>query len=597
MFPRSGVLCLLLLFPALSRAQQEPEDLLPVGTQVYLRWDGIDAHRTAYSQTALGKMLQGDTGRFLANVLTQLQDLSGSLLTVEQLFQGVPPERLQRIRADAAEVPKLLPLLAQHGLVIGVEMRSLDPPAVQGMLIVPDAGVQPAPLFGTLHLVAGLLKLDVKETKIAGRRIHHLEAGPVQLAWWTEGKHAVVSAGTDHPQTVLKRIQGSDPRLSTNPLFKKVHTFNQFETGARAFVDVAALTKLAQSRGKEMAKLMSDLGLDQVQSWTMYSGFDGEAERSVSELTMSGSRKGILRLVSGKPFKLTDLPPVPPDAVAWSATNFDAGVFYDTGVQAVESIVAALSPDDVPKVKGFLQIADGALGISLRNDLLGALGEQFMQYTSPAEGPFSFGQTFLFKVKNANKLQGSFEQAVKALAKLIGVDATLKKTTYRGVTLHELQVRQPGFFFVPTFAIHNDWLVIGYFPQAVQGYVLRATGELPRWQPDRRVQAALDRLPKEFISITVTDPRPGMKQLLALAPLAGSALKSLVPDARFEVGMIPNGHEATQHLFPNVSVVSDEGTTLRSETRASLQLPIEQLTGLDTYALFLIGFGVFGRIF
>ena len=64
MFPRSAVVCLLLLLPAMSRAQQEPENLLPAGAQVYLRWDGVDAHRQAYSQTALGKMLQGDSGRF-----------------------------------------------------------------------------------------------------------------------------------------------------------------------------------------------------------------------------------------------------------------------------------------------------------------------------------------------------------------------------------------------------------------------------------------------------------------------------------------------------------------------------------------------------
>ena len=50
--------------------------------------------------------------------------------------------------------------------------------------------------------------------------------------------------------------------MSTSLLFKKVHAFNQFETGARAFVDLAALVKLAQSRGREMGKLMSDLGLD-----------------------------------------------------------------------------------------------------------------------------------------------------------------------------------------------------------------------------------------------------------------------------------------------------------------------------------------------
>src|SRR5262249_6906194 len=158
----------------------------------------------------------------------------------------------------------------------------------------------------------------VKETQIADRRVRHLGAGPVHLAWWTEGKHAVVSVGMDDPQAVLKRIQSGEARLSASPLFKQVHGFKQFETGARAFVDVASLVKLAQSRNKEMAKMMSDLGLDGLLSWTMYSGFDGACERSLSELTMRKPRHGLLRLVSGKPFKLTELPAVPADAVSWS---------------------------------------------------------------------------------------------------------------------------------------------------------------------------------------------------------------------------------------------------------------------------------------
>jgi len=60
---------------------------------------------------------------------------------------------------------------------------------------------------------------------------------------------------------------------------------------------------------------------------------------------------------------------------------------------------------------------------------------------------------------------------------------------------------------------------------------------------------------------------------------------SALPQSSFDVTTLPNAQRVTRHLFPNVSVVSDDGTLLRSETRASLQLPIE-LNGLDTYGLF-----------
>jgi hypothetical protein len=82
--------------------------------------------------------------------------------------------------------------------------------------------------------------------------------------------------------------------------------------------------------------------------------------------------------------------------------------------------------------------------------------------------------------------------------------------------------------------------------------------------------------------------------LLSLAPLIGGSVASFAPQLDFDVSTLPNAQEATRHLFPNVSVTTDDGKTLRSETRGSLSLPFD-LTGLDTYAIFgfLTAFGRF----
>src|SRR5438552_5487758 len=150
MVRRIGIALLVLLASGVSRAQEAPETLLPASTQLYLRWDGIDAHRAAYEKTALGKMMHGDMGKFVDGVFGQLQESIGGMLTNEQLLGGVPPERLKKLQEDAAQAPKLLGLLSQHGLVVAVEVRSLEPPSVQATLILPGAGAKPGPLFGTL---------------------------------------------------------------------------------------------------------------------------------------------------------------------------------------------------------------------------------------------------------------------------------------------------------------------------------------------------------------------------------------------------------------------------------------------------------------
>jgi hypothetical protein len=582
---RLGIAFVLLLAPSLGQAQEAPERLLSSTTQVYVRWDGFESHRGAYEKTALGKMLQGDTGKFLAGVTNQLKDDLGPLLTVQQLLGGLSPDRLQKMLADANEAPKLLDALGQHGLVVGVEVRGLEPPAGQVTMVLPNGGGEQSPLFGTLRLAAVLSQVAPKELKVGTRTVHHVQAGPVSLAWWSEGKDGVVVLGTDPPEAVLKRLDAQNGRLPDNPLFQKVQAFRGFETALRGFVNVAAVNQIAQVHGnREVGRLITNLGLDSIRDLTLYSGFDGEAERGLLEMNIPGPRKGLLGLASSKPFRLANLPPLPPDCNSFAATRFSLEALYDTGLEVAETAARIFAPTEVTAVKKAVQQAEAALGIKFREDLLAPLGDLLVQYDSPAEGPLSFGQTFLYRVKDATKLQETVDKVLKALATLTGTDIRVSKKTYRGVELREVHVRQQGFIFVPTYTIHNGWLVLSYYPQAVQGYVLRATGELPAWKPGPNVAAALDKLPPEFLSVSVADPRPTLKQLLALAPLVASAVKSFLPGTKFDVGSLPNAHEATRHLFPNVSIVSSTGDTLRMETRASLMLPFE-LNGLDSYAL------------
>jgi hypothetical protein len=584
---------LVFLLPGVVRAQ-EPEQLLPANTQVFVRWDGVEAHRAAYEKTALGKMMKGETGEFVTKTFAQIQDGLGSLLTVEQLLGGVGPEKLQKLQADAAEAAKLLPLLGENGFIFAVELRSIDPPAGQITIILPNAGEKPAPLFGALTLVAGLNKLDVKEVKVGKRAVSTIAFNNVvHLAWWVEGKHAVVAIGTDNAETMAKTMgEGNHARLTANPLYKRMKEFKTFETSARAFVDVEAVVKMAAKRNQETAKMLDDLGLNGLRSLVFYSGFDGDSERGLVEWDMPGPRKGLLSVFAGKPFRLSDVPPLPPDVINWSMMNFDPGTAYDAAFEAVQSVVGLVEPDALPHVKGFPKQANEALGIDLRKDLLGSLGGQVVFYNAPSEGPLNLGQVAMFKVKDAKKLQEALEAVVKALGKLGATQVSLKKHTYKDVEVREVYVKQPGFIFVPTYAIHNDWLVVSLYPQPVHGYISRAKGAMDRWKPDEHTAKALESLPKEFTSISYSDPRPGLTQLLSLGPLIGGAVKSFSPETNFDVSTIPNAQEVTRHLFPNVSVTSDDGKTLRQETRASLTLPLD-VSGVDAYVIFFAFAGVF----
>jgi hypothetical protein len=595
MSKRFAIALVLVLLPRLARAEElknpSPEQLLSANTQVYVRWDGLKAHRAAYEKTALGKMMQGDTGKFFAGAFTLFNDTMASALTEQGLLRGTKPEDLQKLQNDATQASKLLGLLSEHGFVLAAEVRSVLPPAAQITLIVPDAGDKPGGLFGAAGLVAGLARAPVTTTKADGRTYHTIEAGPINIGWWTEGKHAVLIVSTDKIEDAARTMRSGDhARLTNNPLYKKVREFKDFDTAARAFLDVGALVKFASGFHKEVRTVIQDLGLDGLQSVAFYSGFEQDAERSLAEITLNGQRRGLLKLLTGKPFHLEDVPPLPTDVISWTMTSFDLAGYYDVVVKAIETVFRVVAPQELAQVKEFIKKADETLGIDIRKDLLGSLGDQLLYYSSPAEGVFTFGQTVAFKVKDRAKLEEALEKAIKGLASLTGADVSIKKKNYRGIDVREVYVAEKGFIFVPTYAICKDWLVVGYYPQGVQGFILRSQKELPAWKPGAHVRRSLEEMPKEFLSVSVSDPRPSVKQILTLAPLIGGAVRSFLPETKFDVGSIPNAHEATRHLFPNVTVVNDDGKAVRFHTRASLSLPFD-VAGADAYLLASVAAG------
>src|SRR5438874_3208742 len=412
---------LFLVCPAVASAQDVPERLLSDKTQVYLRWDGLEAHRAAFDKTALAQIMKGDMGQFISEVSKQVKEKIQGALSIGQILGGIPPDLVEKIQTDGAEASKLLEVVGKHGVILGIEVRALDPPAVQATLIFPQAGKPSGPFLALIRTAAYLAKQEVKEHKLSGRNVSVWEAGPVQITAWIEGADAVLTIGTDKPEAVLERIAAKGTSLGSHPLFQKVQGFKEFETGTRGFVNLTSLVQLARGRGKEVAALIDDLGLAGLQSLVFYSGFDGPAERSLVELHIPGPRKGLLKLASNKAFKLADLPTMPPDVTNFSAMNVDWSAAFDVARTAVEDVLKIADPDSAKQVPQFIQQIDQVVGINVRDDLLGSLDTLTMQYSSPSEGIFSLGQVTLIKVRDVKKLQGALDKVALSLGTMPGI--------------------------------------------------------------------------------------------------------------------------------------------------------------------------------
>src|SRR5262245_17839061 len=106
-------------------AETPPERLLFAGTQVYARWDGVAAHRDAYAQTVVGKLLSDDLAPLAATLREQFPRLLQSGLVDIKLLEGTAPDVLARMQADVVRAGKSLEVLIQHGAVVGLEVAPL----------------------------------------------------------------------------------------------------------------------------------------------------------------------------------------------------------------------------------------------------------------------------------------------------------------------------------------------------------------------------------------------------------------------------------------------------------------------------------------
>src|SRR5688572_10823728 len=90
---------LALVFVDPASAADPPERLLPATAQVYVRWDGVPAHRDQYAQTALGQLVANDLAPLRKELLDLYPKLLRAELTERKLLDGLPPQRLAKIHS------------------------------------------------------------------------------------------------------------------------------------------------------------------------------------------------------------------------------------------------------------------------------------------------------------------------------------------------------------------------------------------------------------------------------------------------------------------------------------------------------------------
>ena len=421
--------------------------------------------------------------------------------------------------------------------------------------------------------------------------------GLFQVATWTEGDHIVLYAGNGFSDGTVRRMQLAGPNLTGHRLYKPATARREFTPITRGFFDGTpffASLKVLLAGDPTSAAALEAFGLTSIGSATFQFGFDGPVSRAWLEVDRPKNPVGFAGAITRTPFEMKDLPPIPADAVRWLGTRMDFSSVYDgfLSLAVIDEVGRGGDATLRAKREDAARDVDKTLGIDVKRDLLAALGDKLVTYSSPSENAFmtvSTGQIIALSVKDADKLAAALDQLEKRLEGVLGSKVRLRTRKYHGVEIRE-HVFVNGNVVCPSYAVCDGWLVLSLYSQPVQGFVLRSRGKLPAWKPDDRTAATLAKRPADAVGIEYSDPRVSLKQLLTVVPivagLASEDGKSL--ERVFDIGATPNAAEATRPLFPNVTWLRNDGRTFRFDAHDSFGLPLEFL-GPDVFAPVLLG--------
>jgi hypothetical protein len=534
-------------------AAVSPEECFSADTVAYFRFDGVGAHQDLWEKTAAYRALvksglAESLDKWLAAICEREPKAAiGRRFLWQVLEKGisigvVPPE-------DPHSADVELTVVLHGGADLQQDLAELIPPEL-------DAAREELERNGT----------TITRTIVM---LPGVENGA--LTWWAEGAHLVITAGVD-ANAALAVLDGKKPSITTQPAWKRRNSLDTGEvlTGV-AWIDVQRIIEKYRDveipdgphgEAVRVGDILEMLGVDNLTEIIGKQGYDGKVCVSEVDILHDGPRRGLMKLYAGLPMTLESLPPLPEYCTSVVAMSMDSLEAYDAIIAVVREFMDKFElPDEVRQEfeEGLAQ-ADDAVGGSLRDDVLANLGPAHAFFNDPTNGIAGFGFGYALQVRQADQLRDVLHVLLEQIPEPANQnEPRLTRTEKDGREF--VSFGQPGVPFFPTLTIDDEWLIVGMSPQTVEAFLERRAGELDKWSPSEEHQAQLDKLPKEFSSLTITDPREMIRAAGQYLPFVQAAMASSPETAGFPMFDLPSVERIAKPLFPSVHVatVDDAG--------------------------------------
>lgn len=566
---------------AFSTGRAQNNDTVPVAALVpqnavfYIDAAGSDVSAEAFEKTAAYKAL--------------IQ--SGLMGVIEKAFDDLAATAPGGPAVFAEQAETFFAHLEKKGAAVAISLSDPvpggPPVALPQAIIVLKEGAEFAEPVSNLVLQSAGIDVNVKV--VGDRSVESVlipNSPGVEIAWWKEGGHLVVTAGINAAANHIAVADGRAPNLMSGDLWKEFGKQRGFSRNLLAWLDLGLLRDtygaiplpVPSPEPLTISAVAKALGLHNIGAVVTESGFKGEATWAETHVQVDGDAHGLLALADQTPFTLEDLPPLPADTSGFVAVSFSSAKFYDTVLELIRNAAKFGPPDAAAQAEGMIASLPQMIGFDPKADLFDALGSTMCFYLDGGQPVFFFfgGPVLAIEVKDAEKLRKTIDHLLVIGEGASNGDLEVSRVEKQG---REIVLLGAEGAQAAALCVDQDWLLVSLQPQSIETFALRSDGKLDKWAPGAQVKAALAELPGEFTSIAVSDPRPMYKGLIGMAPtLANFARVGIRQSGMFppdfeipiNVADIPPAELVTQHLFPNVAVGTSDDQGFHSYSRTSL---------------------------
>lgn len=385
-----------------------------------------------------------------------------------------------------------------------------------------------------------------------------------------------------------------DPRFAFDRLPQAPAGFAPY---LRARLDFAALQAAAQMgqgfvgnqpMGNQVFEQLRQMGIvgEDTISVDYLAGYADDATVELTTVHNARGHAGALGL-STTPLTRRHLRAIPEDAVMAAIGTFDREQF--------DKVLDQLSSQGVPVEEGLGEFHRHT-GVDLMNDVVASLGDAGAIYTSDGTGGGSIASAvLLIGVSDRQRLADAHEK-LASLANRAILDAReemvssylrVEPWTAGGHQLYSIRFRGLPVPAEISWAITDDWLVLGLTPQAVIAAAQQAAGDGVRPLAATETFASLDFDGGQITSLVYADADRLGRSGYPLLSMLGSALANAVrsPTEIREPGLVvPTFRDLMAGARPMAQVSYWDGDSFVTEGRADRSLLVQGAVGLGAVA-------------